>query len=48
MLSREQRTEDLLDSGAGRLILHGLSKWGEEDRSRSSHYRMQPAVVPSA
>lgn len=38
----------MLNSGAGRLILHGLSKWGREDRSHCSHYRMQPAVVPSA
>lgn len=37
-----------LDSGAGRLILHGLSKWGGEDRSHCSRYRMHPAVVPSA
>lgn len=40
------RTEHLLNSGAGRLILHGLSKW--EDRSHCSRYRMHPAVVPSA
>lgn len=42
------RTEDLLDSEAGRLILRGLSKWAEEDRSHYRHYSMHPAVVPSA
>lgn len=48
-LHGNERAEDLLDSGAGRLILHGISKWGrEEDRSHCSHYRMHPAVVPSA
>lgn len=45
---RNVRIEDLLDSGGGRLILHGLSKWGEEDKSHCSRYRMHPAVVPSA
>lgn len=33
-----------LDSGAGRLILHGLSKWGGEDRSHCSRYRMHPSA----
>lgn len=45
---RNVRIEDLLDSGGGRLILHGLSKWREEDKSHYSRYRMYPAVVPSA
>lgn len=47
-LQGNARTEDLLDSWAGRLILHGLSKRGEEERSHYSRYRMHPAVVPSA
>ena len=47
-LQGDARTEDLLDSWAGRLILHGLSKRGEEERSHYSRYRMHPAVVPSA
>lgn len=47
-LHRNVRAADLLASGARRLILHGLSKCGEEDRSRCSRYRMHPAVVPSA
>ncbi len=47
-LHGNERAGDLPHSGAGRLILHGLSKWGEEDRSHCSHYRMHPAVVPSA
>lgn len=49
--AQSERMEYLLDSKAGRLILHGLSKWGEEEeegKSCYSHYRMHPAVVPSA
>lgn len=46
VLAREW--QNFLNLGAGRLILHGLSKWGEEDRSHCSRYRMHPAVVPSA
>lgn len=30
------------------LILHALSKWGEEVRSHYSHYRMHKTIFPSA
>lgn len=51
LVHRSVRMENLLNSEAGRLILHGLSKWREEEderKSRYSHYRMHPAAVHSA
>lgn len=41
-LHRNVKTDDLLHSRAGRLILHGLSKWGIVTT------KMHQAVVPSA